>query len=110
MRLSPYNSAWFLEGLGFAYLLAKQPKEALLAFEEFLARSRSATHASHAYMGRALAYHALGQEQEARAEVAKALEADAGMSVAEFRRLSLSKDRAGLEAGLAILHRLGLPE
>ena len=110
MRLSPYYSAWFLEGLGFAYLLAKQPKEALLAFEEFLARSRSATHASHAYMGRALAYHALGQEQEARAEVAKALEADAGVSVAEFRRLSLSKDRAGLETGLAILHRLGLPE
>ncbi|MDJ0895272.1 MAG: adenylate/guanylate cyclase domain-containing protein [Alphaproteobacteria bacterium] len=110
MRLSPYYSAWFLEVLGFAYLGAKQPDEALVAFEEFLARRASGAHASHARIGRALAYHALGQDDEARAEVVKALEADAAISVAEFRQLSLNKDRAGLERGLAILRRLGLPE
>ena len=40
----------------------------------------------------------------------KAVEADAGISLAPLRQLSLSKDRAGLERGLAILRRLGLPE
>ena len=110
MRLSPYYSAWFLEVLGFAYLAAKQPDEALVAFEEFLVRRRSATHASHAHIGRALAYHALGQDDEARAEVAKAVEADAGISVTQFGQLSLNKDRRGLERGLATLRELGLPE
>jgi TolB-like protein/class 3 adenylate cyclase len=110
MRLSPYYSAWFLEVLGFAYLAAKQPDEALVAFEEFLARRRSGTHAPHAHIGRALAYHALGQDDEARAEVAKAVEADAGISVTQIGQLSLNKDRAGFERGLATLRKLGLPE
>ena len=39
-----------------------------------------------------------------------AVEADASISVAHFRRLSLGKDRAGLEAGLDVLRGLGLPE
>ncbi len=110
MRLSPYYSAWFLEVLGFAYLGTRQPEEALVAFEEFLARRGIGTHASHAHIGRALAYHALDRDDEARAEVARALEVEAGISVSQLRQLSLNKDRAKLERGLAILHRLGLPE
>jgi tetratricopeptide (TPR) repeat protein len=110
MRLSPYYPAWFLEVLGFTYLDAKQPDEALVAFEKFLERKPNAIHAAHSYVGRARAYHALGQDGEARAEVAKAVEADAGISLMKFRKLSLNKDRAGLERGLAILRRLGLPE
>ena len=110
MRLSPYYPAWFLEDLGFSYLDAKQPDEALVAFEEFLDRKPAAVHAAHSHVGRALAYHALGQDDEARAEVAKAVEADAGISLRQFGQHSLNKDRAGLERGLATLRRLGLPE
>ncbi len=110
MRLSPYYSDWFLEELAFTYLDAKQPDEALVAFEKFLDRKPSPTLAAHSHIGRALAYHALGQDDEARAEVAKAVEADAGVSLTQFRQHSLNKDRAGLERGLAILRRLGLPK
>ncbi|MFQ5973554.1 MAG: adenylate/guanylate cyclase domain-containing protein [Alphaproteobacteria bacterium] len=110
MRLSPYYPAWFLEVLGFTYLDAKQPDEALVAFAKFLERKPNALHAAHSYIGRALAYHALGQDDEARAEVAKAVEADTGVSLTEFRQHSLNKDRAGLERGLATLRWLGLPE
>ncbi len=110
MRLSPYYPDWFLEELGFTYLDAKQPDEALVAFEKFLDRKPSPMLAAQSHIGRALAYHALGQDDEARAEVAKAVEADAGVSLTQFRQHSLNSDRAGLERGLAILRRLGLPE
>ncbi len=110
MRLSPYYPDWFLEVLGFTYLAAEQPDEALVAFESFLERKPAAIHAAHAHIGRALAYHALGQDDEARAGVAKAVETDAGISLAHFGDLSLNKDRARLERGLVILRRLGLPE
>ncbi len=96
MRVSPYYPDWFLEELGFTYLDAKQPDEALVAFEKFLDRKPSPTLAAHSYIGRALAYHALGQDDEARAEVAKAVEADAGVSLTQFRQHSLNKDRASL--------------
>ncbi len=110
MRLSPYYSDWILEDLGFTYLDAKQPGAALVAFEKFLDRKPSAMHAAVSHIGRALAYHALGQDDAARAEVAKALEADAGMSLARFGQGSLNQDTAGLERGLATLRGLGLPE
>jgi len=110
MRLSPYYSAWILEDLGFTYLDAKQPKEALVAFQKFLDRKPDATHAAHSHIGQAFAYHALGQADKARAQVAKALEADPGISLTQFEKRSLNKDRSTLEGGLAILRELGLPE
>jgi len=110
MRLSPYYPAWFLEDLGFTYLDAEQPDEALVALEKFLDRKPAATHVAHAHIGRALAYHVLGQVDEARAEVAKAVEADAGISLAQIAQNSLNKDRARVESALAILRGLGLPE
>jgi adenylate cyclase len=110
MRLSPYYSSWILEDLGFTYLDAGQPDEALVAFEKFLDRKPSAAHAAHSHIGQAFAYHALGQDDKARAQVAKAVEADAGISLKQFRQNSLNKDRAALEGGLVILRELGLPE
>jgi adenylate cyclase len=110
MRLSPYYSAWFLEDLGYTYLDAERPGAALVAFEKFLDRKPSAMHAAISHIGRALAYHALSQDDAARAEIAKALEADAAMSLTHFGQSSLNKDTAELERGLATLRRLGLPE
>jgi adenylate cyclase len=110
MRLSPYYPAWFLEVLGFTYLDAGQPEEALAAFESFLDRAPSPVHAAHAHIGRAFAHHARGEDKVAGADIAKALEADPRISLTRFGQLSLKKDRSGQEEGLAILRGLGLPE
>ncbi len=110
MRLSPYYPPWFLEDLGFAYLDAAQPEEALIAFEKFLERKPDPVHVAHAHMGRALAFHSLGRDDTARAEVAKAVEADPGISSSHFGEHGLSRDSAELARALAILRDLGLPE
>jgi len=110
MRRSPYYPPWIVEDLAFSYLDAGQPSDALVAFEQFLARGPDGAHAAHAHLGRALAYDALGEDDRARAEVAKAVEADPRITVTAFAQLSLGKDKAGLESGLATLRRLGLPE
>ncbi len=110
MRLSPYYPAWFLEELGFSYLDAGQFDLALVAFNKFLDRKPDPSHGAHSHVGRALAYHFLGQENEARAEITKALEIDADISLANFRQQSLSRDSAKLEQGIAVLRQLGLPE
>ncbi len=110
MRLSPYYPAWFLEDLGFSYLDANQPDIALVAFDKFLDRKPDPTHGAHSHIGRAFAYHSLGKEDKARAEIAKAVETNPGISLSNFAQQSLHKDAAGLERGLATLRKLGLPE
>ncbi len=110
MRLSPYYPSWYLEDLGFTYLNAERPEDALLAFEEFIGREPSPEHAAHAYVGRAIAYDALGKVEEAKAEIAKAVETDPEISLSDFAKLSLNRDQAGMDKGLARLRRLGLPE
>lgn len=110
MRLSPYYPSWFLEDLGFAYLDAAQPEEALITFEKFLERKPDPVHVAHAHMGRALAFHRLGQHDMARAEVVKAVETDPGVSSSHLGEHALSRDGAGLARGLSILRALGLPE
>jgi TolB-like protein/class 3 adenylate cyclase/Tfp pilus assembly protein PilF len=110
MRLSPYYPAWFLELLGFTYLDAGRPDDALAAFETFLARAPNPVHAAHAHLGRAFAHHSRGEDEAARSEVAKALDADPGISVTQFSKLSLNQDTTKQEQGLAILRGLGLPD
>ena len=110
MRLSPYYPAWYLEELGFSYLDAKQPEEALVALANYLEREPSGTHAAHAHIGRALAYHAMGRDDAARAAVTEAVNADAAISLTGFRRDSLHWNTVARESGLAILRRLGLPD
>ena len=110
MRLSPYYEDWFLMELGFTYLDARQPADALVAFEKFVDRKPAPERVAHTRLGRALAFAALGREAEARAEIAEALAADPEVSASSFGRHSLNKDRAASKKGLAVLRRLGLPE
>ena len=51
-----------------------------------------------------------GQVEKARSEIAKAVEVDPEISLADFAKLSLNKDEVGMDKGLARLRRLGLPE
>ena len=110
MRLSPYYSVWFLEELGFIYLDAKQPEEALAAFAKYLEREASGKHAAHAHIGQAFVYHAEGRDNMARAAVSKAVEADPTITLTSFGQHSLNKDTESSASGRAILRRLGLPE
>ena len=61
-------------------------------------------------MGGMLGGGRAGQEKQARAEIAKAVETDPEISLTEFAKLSLNRDQAGMDRGLARLRRLGLPE
>ena len=110
MRLSPYYPAWYLEELGFAYLDGKQPQEAIAAFAKFLEREPSGIHAAHAHIGRALAYHALGRDDSARAAVTEAVDIDPTISAARFRRSTLHRNAEAREGSLAVLRQLGLPD
>jgi adenylate cyclase len=103
MRLSPYYSSWFLEELGFIYLDAEQPKEALAVFKKYLERESSGTHAAHAYIGRALSFHVLGHDDAARLEVTKAIEADSEISVTRFGQHNLNQDVEQSKGGFASL-------
>lgn len=110
MRLGPYYPDWFLEELGFTYLDAGRPEDALIAFARFLDRDPAALHAAHAYVGMALAQDLLGQEDTARANIARAIQVNPAVSLSHFRQYALNRDRARLERGLAAMRRLGLPE
>ena len=59
---------------------------------------------------RALAYYQMGQEDAARAEVAKALEPDPTATASRIEQGSLMRDRAELRRWFAIWRELGLPE
>jgi len=110
MRLSPYYAAWFLEQLGFSYLDADEPDEALAALTEFLKREPTGLHAAHAHIGRAFAFHKLGRVETARAAVRDALDADPTISITQFRQDGMSGGVSNRETGFAILRELGLPE
>ena len=67
-------------------------------------------HAAHARIGQALAYHALGRDEAARAEVNKAVDADPMISVTRVRRDYFGGNIEARESRLAVLRRLGLPD
>jgi len=110
MRLSPYYPAWYLEVLGFAYLEGGHPEEAIPVFASFLDREPSGVHAGHAHMGRALAFHALGRDDAARAAVTEAIDADPAISVAELLQHGFNWEAEAAEKRAAIFRRLGVPD
>ncbi len=110
MRLSPYYSDWFLSELAWAYEGAGQGEQAIAAFSEYIERKPEAVNVAHAHIGIALSLVSLGREDEARAEIVKALEEHPKLTASEFSRDSLTADRASLEQATATLRRLGLPE
>lgn len=110
MRLSPYYPDWFLEQLGFTYLNAGQPKNAVLVFGQFLQRKPGKDHAAHAHVGRAVGYYRLKRRFKARDEIKLAINLGSGISIGSFRRNSISRDQVNAKDFLETLKELGLPE
>ena len=110
MRLSPYYPDWFLEELGFTYLDAGRHDEALVALEEYIKRDPASEHMAHARIARALAFHAQGRYEQARAEIVMAKEALPGITIAYFVRHALNEDQSDPQRAAKILRALGLPD
>jgi len=114
MRLCPYYQPMYLRNLGRAYVMAGQHDEAIAVFEALLKRDPSPFFVGDAHRNLAVIYANLGREEEARAEIAKAIEVAPAVTVS-FLRLMLQgaglwRDQAYLERYLGTLCELGLPE
>ncbi len=110
MRLSPYYPDWFVGILADShYDLGQYEQSAavLLGFEE---RPERADAACHCRVGIALAYAALGREDEALEQIALLRAEDPQFTISRIRTSALHKDTSLVERRAAVLKRLGLPE
>ena len=103
MRLSPYHPAWFLMELADAYTKAGRTDNALVAWREFLARSPDPALAAMAHFHIALILEGLGKTDQARDEIARALEFDPSISISGLAD-------QGKHTPSEILRNLGVPE
>jgi TolB-like protein/Flp pilus assembly protein TadD len=104
-RLNPYAPAFHLFFLGHAYYLTERYEEAIAVLKGVLTRDPDLLPA-HTYL--AATYSQLGQEAEARAEVAEVLRISPHRSLEELRQRLAYKDPAILERHIAALRKAGL--
>ena len=110
MRLSPIHPNWMLGELAHAYLLAGENEQAQEAYHQLFQRepSRSIEMLSRARLALILAD--LGREDEARAEITKAVELFPRLSTSYMIQSRGYKDNAVNERFKAVWRRLGMPE
>lgn len=105
MRLNPHYPEYYPSILGFAYRLIGQYKEAVAAQKSALTRNPDFL-AGHTNL--AVLYSELGQEEEARAEVAEMLRISPHFSLKVYGQRVPFKNPADLERYLAALRKAGL--
>ena len=105
MRLNPHYPEYYPSILGFAYRLLGQYKEAIAAQKNALAHNPDFL-SGHTQL--AVLYSELGQEEEARAEVAEMLRISPQFSLKVYGQRIPFKNPADLERYLAALHKAGL--
>jgi adenylate cyclase len=112
MRLSPYYPSWFLNLMIRAYVVAGRYDEAIGACEEMLKRNPGPFFVGQAHINLAVSYSNLAkpEPEKARAEIAKAIEIDPGLTVSFISKELDCKDPAFLEHYFDTLRELGLPE
>jgi Tfp pilus assembly protein PilF len=110
MRLSPYYPNWFLENLGYAYLMAEHFEEAADAFAQFLDRGPGPERKAYVKLALAQALGVLGRDEEGKRQIAEALEIVPDLTARKWIKRSLTKDRRWLDRAITQLTRLGLPE
>jgi adenylate cyclase len=105
LRLKSKIEDGHLENVGWAYVVAGRPEEAIAPLKRFLARYPK-TLLAHVTL--ATAYSELGQDTEARAEAAEVLRLNPNFSLAVHKQRMPIKDPAALERGIAALRKAGL--
>ena len=113
VRLSPVAPEWVLISLAGALNYSGKFEEAVAEYERELARPPSSTfHEWWTRLDLSLALEALGRVDEARAQLALAIELNPDLSTIEARRIEyrLHEDQSYAEGLLATFRRLGMPE
>ena len=105
MRLNPHDPFFYLFILGSAYCLIGRYEEAITAFKRVLNRSPNFIPARAQLL---VAYSALGQEVEARAEAAEILRVSPDYSLAVVEQILPYKEKADLERLLTAQRQAGL--
>jgi TolB-like protein/Tfp pilus assembly protein PilF len=105
MRLNPQYPASYVFSLGQAYYLTGRYEDAVATFKRVLARNPDHFNA-HAFL--AASYSELGQEENARAEVAEVLRISPTYSLGTTKERMPYKDPAAWEQFLDALRKAGL--
>ncbi len=113
MRLSPVYPAWVPSYLSDSYVLSGDLDQALQSLETHMARppsSYSPYWEAFARSRLAVVYEAMGREQEARDQVARAVEVFPRASISWFRSTRPYRDPTTLDEWAETWRRLGMPE
>jgi len=112
MRLDPYYPNWYVARLGMCYRMVGMYEESVAAFEETIKRYREkkGTVWDRLYLYLAATYSMMGQLEEARDFVSKALEFNPKMTVGLWRKRFQYKDLKHTDRILDALRKAGLPD
>ena len=110
IRLSPNFPRWYYNILIRAHVLAGKYDEALSIIQKQLDRKPGNFFTGQAYLNRAAVYSNLGQQEKAKAEMAKALEVFPKMTLSFIRREVDCADENFTAHYFETLEKLGLPE
>jgi tetratricopeptide (TPR) repeat protein len=105
LRRKPRVVDEHLASIGWAYVLAGRPEEAIAPLKQFVTRYPNILGAR---LTLAAAYSELGKDTEARAEAAEVLRLNPKFSLEVVRQRSPDKDPARLERYMTALRKAGL--
>jgi TolB-like protein/class 3 adenylate cyclase/lipoprotein NlpI len=104
MRLNPHYPDWYNRALGVAAYMSRRYEDSIAALKKVT------QHVTQNRLYLAASYAQLGRLEEARAEVAAAIELDPDISIEKFSRIELYKNPDDLEHLRGGLRLAGLPE
>jgi adenylate cyclase len=104
MRLNPHYPDWYDRALGTTAYMSRRYEDAIGAFKKVT------QHVIQSRLYLAASYAQLGRLEEARSEVAAAIELDADISIEKFSRIETYERPADLEHLRGGLRKAGLPE
>lgn len=110
IRMNRRALGWIWENYGEAFVIAGRYEEAIAIYEEALKRNVNGAIRAEVHLGLAVSYDALGRADDAREQMAAAVEALPEVSVVFMRGYIPYEDQEYKERWLATLKRLGLPE
>ncbi len=111
MRLSPVHPDWIRATLSNAYLRSGDLDQALKSLEAHLARPpTSPMFEANVRSHLALVYDAMGREQEARDQVARAVEVYPRTSISHWTLRIPQKEPSTMDGWAETWRRLGMPE